>query len=46
MKWKGRRQSDNVDDRRGMGSKGKVIAGGGLIGIVILLLNAFGGETG
>ena len=46
MKWKGRRQSDNVDDRRGMGSKGKVIAGVGLIGIVILLLNAFGGETG
>lgn len=46
MKWKGRRQSDNIDDRRGMGSKGKVIAGGGLIGIVILLLNAFGGETG
>ena len=46
MKWKGRRQSDNVDDRRGMGSKGKIIAGGGLIGIVILLLNAFGGETG
>ncbi|WP_430400872.1 KPN_02809 family neutral zinc metallopeptidase [Flavobacterium sp.] len=45
MKWKGRRQSDNVEDRRGMSTKGKAIAGGGLIGIVILLLNAFGGEN-
>lgn len=44
MKWKGRRQSDNVEDRRGMSSKGKAIAGGGLLGIVILLLNVFGGE--
>lgn len=46
MKWQGRRQSDNVEDRRGMSSKGKVIAGGGLIGIVVLLLQLFGGETG
>lgn len=46
MKWKGRRQSDNVDDRRGRSSKGTVIAGGGTIGIIILLLQLFGGETG
>jgi hypothetical protein len=46
MKWKGRRQSDNVEDRRGMSSGGKAIIGGGLIGIVILLLQLFGGETG
>lgn len=46
MKWKGRRQSDNVEDRRGMSSGGKVIAGGGLIGVIVLLLNAFGGDTG
>ena len=45
MKWQGRRQSDNVEDRRGL-SGGKVIAGGGVIGIIILLLNVFGGETG
>lgn len=45
MKWKGRRQSDNVEDRRGTTSKGKVIAGGGILGIIILLLNAFGGEN-
>lgn len=46
MKWIGRRQSDNVDDRRGMSGGGKTILGGGVIGIVILLLNVFGGENG
>ena len=46
MKWIGRRQSDNVDDRRGMSGGGKAVVGGGVIGIVILLLNAFGGENG
>lgn len=45
MKWLGRRQSDNVEDRRGV-SGGKLAVGGGVIGIVILLLNVFGGETG
>jgi len=44
MKWEGRRQSKNVEDRRGMGTGGKVVAGGGLIGIVILLISLFGGE--
>lgn len=46
MKWIGRRQSDNVDDRRGMSGGGKTLIGGGILGIVILLLNAFGGENG
>lgn len=46
MKWKGRRQSSNLDDRRGMSTKGKVAAGGGVIAIIILLLQLFGGETG
>jgi uncharacterized protein len=45
MKWIGRRQSDNVEDRRGMSSGGKVVAGGGAIGIIIFLINAFGGEN-
>lgn len=45
MKWKGTRESDNVEDRRSI-SGGKVAVGGGIIGIVILLLNVFGGETG
>ena len=46
MKWIGRRQSDNVDDRRGMSGGGKTLIGGGVLGLVILLLNAFGGENG
>lgn len=46
MKWIGGRQSDNVEDRRGMSGSGKVIAGGGIVGVIILLLNLFGGETG
>ncbi|MBB1194971.1 metalloprotease [Flavobacterium sp. SOK18b] len=45
MKWSGRRQSENLDDRRGMSSGGKTIVGGGILGIVILLLNTFGGEN-
>jgi uncharacterized protein len=44
MKWIGRRQSDNMEDRRGV-SGGKVAIGGGLIGIIVLLLNVFGGEN-
>jgi uncharacterized protein len=45
MKWIGRRQSENVEDRRGMSGGGKVVAGGGVIGIIILLVNIFGGEN-
>ncbi|MBZ4043812.1 KPN_02809 family neutral zinc metallopeptidase [Flavobacterium hibisci] len=45
MKWLGRRQSGNVEDRRGF-SGGKAVLGGGVIGIIVLLLNVFGGETG
>ncbi|MFV8328298.1 neutral zinc metallopeptidase [Flavobacterium sp. ZS1P14] len=44
MKWIGRRQSDNVEDRRTL-SGGKIAVGGGIIGIIILLLNLFGGEN-
>jgi uncharacterized protein len=45
MKWRGNRQSDNVEDRRGMSTGGKAVVGGGLIGIIVLLLNLFGGEN-
>jgi len=45
MKWIGRQQSDNVEDRRGMSSGGKTVLGGGIIGVVILLLQTFGGEN-
>ncbi|EMY3584691.1 neutral zinc metallopeptidase [Flavobacterium psychrophilum] len=44
MKWIGNRESDNVEDRRGMSRGGKVVTGGGVLGIIILLLNIFGGE--
>lgn len=45
MKWMGRRESGNMEDRRSV-SGGKVALGGGVIGIVILLINAFmGGDT-
>jgi len=39
MKWSGRRQSDNVEDRRGMSGKG--IAGIGGIGAIIIAVIAF-----
>jgi predicted metalloprotease len=42
MKWHGKRQSDNTEDRRGKGSSVKLIAGGGIIGVIILLINMFG----
>ncbi|HOB85935.1 MAG TPA: neutral zinc metallopeptidase [Bacteroidales bacterium] len=42
MKWQGRQGSDNVEDRRGMGTTGKVAIGGGIgtviIALVVLLL--------
>ncbi len=45
MKWSGRRESGNVDDRRSV-SGGKIALGGGVIGIVFLLINMFmGGDT-
>ncbi|WP_066073487.1 KPN_02809 family neutral zinc metallopeptidase [Neobacillus soli] len=45
MKWKGRRASSNVEDRRGMG--GKTVVGGGIGGIVIILLyTLLGGNPG
>ena len=36
MQWRGRRQSSNVDDRRGM-SGGKLAVGGGVIGVIFIL---------
>lgn len=45
MKWQGRRQSDNVEDRRGFSSKGKLAVGSGIIGLIILLITTFGGEN-
>nr|WP_317193076.1 neutral zinc metallopeptidase [Pedobacter segetis] len=42
----GRRQSDNVEDRRGMTTGGKLITGGGIIGVIFLLIQVFvGGDS-
>ncbi len=44
MRWRGRSGSSNVEDRRGMGG---MVAGGGLVGLVIYLVVAFlGGDPG
>lgn len=46
MKWEGYRKSKNFEDRRGMGTTGKVVAGGGAIGIIFLIIQMFlGGDT-
>lgn len=45
MKWNGRRESSNMEDRRGL-SGGKIAVGGGVIGLVFLLINLFmGGDS-
>jgi len=43
MRWSGREQSGNVEDRRGMG--GRVAIGGGIGGIVILVISLLLGEN-
>ena len=43
MRWRGRRASGNVLDRRGMGRGTVIGGGGGIIGIVILLIVVFMG---
>lgn len=40
MKWTGRRESSNVDDRRGI-SGGGLAVGGGIIGVIVLLVRFF-----
>ena len=46
MQWLGRRESDNVEDRRGMSGGGKLIAGGGIIGVIVLVVNLLLGGNG
>ena len=42
MLWRGRKGSSNVEDRRGF-STGGLVTGGGLVGILIYLLNVYMG---
>ena len=44
MKWKGRRRSTNVEDRRGSSTGTKIAAGGGVMAILFLVLQIFGGS--
>ena len=45
MKWQGRRSSGNLEDRRGVSGK-QVAVGGGIIGVIILIINMFmGGDN-
>ena len=46
MQWQGRRQSDNVDDRRGI-TGGRVAVGGGIIGLIFIVAKFFlsGGDV-
>jgi predicted metalloprotease len=47
MQWRGRRQSSNVEDRRGIGGRGLAIGGGGITAIIVVLLVVFlGGDPG
>ena len=40
MQWLGKRESSNVDDRRGM-SGGGIAAGGGVLAVIIYLVSTF-----
>ncbi len=47
MLWQGRRESGNVDDRRGMSGGGQMAVGGGILGVIALVLNfLLGGDGG
>jgi predicted metalloprotease len=45
MLWQGRKGSDNVEDRRGV-SGGQVAVGGGILGVIVLVLNLLLGGDG
>lgn len=44
MRWRGERQSDNVEDRRGMSGGSKVAVGGGLGAIIVLVIGLLMGK--
>lgn len=48
MRWKNRRKSSHVEDRRGSSMGGKTLIGGGISGVLILLVFTFlsGGDFG
>ncbi len=44
MRWRGERESDNIEDRRGLGGGGKVAIGGGLGAIIVLVIGLLTGK--
>ncbi len=47
MKWEGERESDNVEDRRGLSGRGVAVAGGGAVTIIIaIIVTLMGGDPG
>jgi predicted metalloprotease len=44
MRWRGERESDNVEDRRGMSGGGKVALGGGLGAVIVLVIGLLTGK--
>lgn len=46
MRWRGQRQSDNVEDRRGVRVGGRAALGGGGILLIIVLASVTGQDPG
>ena len=44
MRWRGERESDNVEDRRGMSGGGKVAVGGGIGAVILLVIGLLTGK--
>lgn len=44
MRWRGEKESNNIEDRRGNNRGKKIAFGGGTIGIIILLIGLFSGK--
>lgn len=44
MRWRGERESGNIEDRRGMSGGGKVAVGGGIGAIIVLVIGLLTGK--
>jgi predicted metalloprotease len=45
MRWRGERQSGNIEDRRGMGGGGRLAIGGGLGTIIVVIIGLLMGKN-
>jgi predicted metalloprotease len=44
MRWSGRRESENVEDRRGMPMKGVAAGGGGILLLIVIVISVLTGK--